>query len=235
MLCVSVSNAETVDGPANIRSKPNGKVIATIGDGEKLNVLSYKNGWYEVEIPVYVYKKSAPDGLSSVVPNTSLYNNNGRIIGKTLDNANIVDGPGEEEDRYQGAIIGYTATTNIRPESVLESEIEKLLAKHKFSLNTDWWSHINKSRYESWKIYGDFESFNVGEELALDPSPTARIILYFYKKNLFAIYHVKPINFQSFKGSVKVLSGKIDYLEMLTGSVKDDFKREFFEPLATSD
>lgn len=226
--------AETIDGPANIRSEPNGKVIATIENGEKLNIRGYRNGWYKVEMPAYVYRKDASDGSSYIPVHTNLYNIEGKLIGTILGKTKFIQGRDSDDDRVEGVIYGFTAIKNIRPESILESEIEKLLVNRKLYLETDWSNHIKKSGYESLITYGDFESFEVFEEFGLEITPSPRIILFFYKKKLFAIYHTKPINYSHFQSGSKFLFGHIHYVEQLPEGIDDDFEREFLMVLGGS-
>ncbi len=232
---LSLSVAETIDGPANIRSKPSGKVIASIVDNIKLKIRSQKDGWFEVEIPVYVNRKEAPDVTTTIPAHTNLYNFKNEIIGKTVANATFDGGPDGDEDKYQGAIVGYTANTNIRPESILETEIEKILADNNFSLNEKWLAHIKNSGYEPWIAYGDFENFEVYEENALDIDRQPRIILFFYQKQLFAILHNKPINFSNFGREEKFGHWDIQYLaKTMTKRTYDDFEREFLRVLGSA-
>lgn len=226
--------AETIDGPANIRSEPNGKVIATIENGEKLNIRGCSNGWYKVEVPVFIYRKDVTDGSSYVPAHTNLYNIESKVIGTILSKTKFIDGRDNDDDRRQGVIVGFTAIKNIRPESILELEIEKLLVNRKLHLETDWSNHIRNSGYESLITYGDFESFEVFEEFGLEITPAPRIILFFYKQKLFAIYHNKPINYSHFYSGEKFLYGHIHYVEKLPEGVDDDFEREFLMVLGGS-
>lgn len=225
------SYAETVEGSANIRTEPNGSLIATIGDGEKLNIRGYRNGWYKVEIPVFIDRNEASDDAQNIPAQTKLYNSKGKVIGTILGNTRIIQGPDSDYERIQGAIVGFTSKANIRPESILESEIEKLLFNKKFALDPDWKIHIKNSGYKPWVSFGDLEGFEIYDEFALDVSPTPRIILFFSKKKLFAIYHSKPIHYAGFKSEDKFLFGHLSYIDVLTGRSKDDLDREFIDIL----
>lgn len=232
---LNICYAETVDGPANIRLKPQGAVIASINNGVKLDAHGLKQGWFEVEIPVYVDKQSVSTDFSMLSANTKLFDADGNMIGKTLAATKFIPGQDETNSQLQGVIRGVTAKSNIRPETVLEPEIEKRLNGHRLSLESDWSQYMEAVGYESSKTYGDFDSFQANDQQALDPSPTPRIILYFYKKKLFALYHVRPIAYSKFVDEIPALDGHIHYLVSLTGKAKEDFDREFVTVLREAD
>ncbi len=229
------SYAETVDGPANIRSEPSGAVVASINDGVKLDTSGIQNGWFEVQIPIYVDKSAVSSDFSKVAAHTKLFDGDGNMIGNTVSAAKFIWDGDTTTKRWQGVIVGFTAKSNIRPETLLESEIEKRLRGHRLSLERDWSQYMVKSGYEPWKSYGDFDAFQANDQQVLDPSPGPRVILFFYRKKLFAIYHVRPIAYQNFVATLAAHDGHLDFLANLMGRAKKDFEQEFVTPLNEAD
>lgn len=229
------SYAETVDGPANIRSEPNGAVVASIDDGVKLDTDGVQNGWLKVQIPVNVDKSAVSRDFSWIAAHTKLFDAEGNMIGITVSATKFIWDGDTRSKRLQGVIVGVTAKSNIRPETLLEPEIEKRLKGHQLSLERDWSQYMVKSGYEPWKSSGDFDAFQANDQQVLDPSPGPRVILFFYRKNLFAIYHVRPIVYSNFVATLPAHDGRLDFLTHLKGKANKDFKREFVTPLNEAD
>ena len=49
-----IVNAQIIDGPANVREKPNGKLLFSINDNVPVDYQFFQNDWYVVSFTVNV-------------------------------------------------------------------------------------------------------------------------------------------------------------------------------------
>ena len=78
--------AGTIDGPANIRIKPNGKIMASLNDKIFVNELNTKNNWYKIHFSGYIrnHKNQSNKENEILLINKKgydLFNDKGKIIG----------------------------------------------------------------------------------------------------------------------------------------------------------
>jgi hypothetical protein len=113
-LFFSVVNGQTIDGPANLRVKPNGSILFKLNNDVKVHVLDSNSGWYHcnwegwVKIPVNL-------ALIKQVPvKTELYNVQNKKVGEVLSPMNYIF-KGRIRDGFANiSLSGYTFRNNIR-------------------------------------------------------------------------------------------------------------------------
>lgn len=220
LLVSTACYAEAVDGPANIRSSNSGEVIFTLNNNARINVLSDRDSWYAIEVPCYVDKTEVVSNFSSknprdVIPEkTLLYDRAGKVIGQTKTRVPAELGDLDEGNSRSFVVInGYTHQQNIRISSMLESAIETKLNSEKTHTLKTWSSHISSLGYQQWIDYDNFKSFIVFPERNGDPSPSPRVILFFYMDRIFGIYHSKPIRYAGFISVTKIYGFSLHYIE----------------------
>ena len=90
-------------------------------------------------------------------------------------------------------IYCFTYKSNIRPESIVENELEKLLNENLTDLSLKRFEkHMKEFNYREGILIPDYEqlsSFMVHENAIEDPSPLDRVRLIFEEDNLIAIVH----------------------------------------------
>lgn len=221
--------AEVIDGPANFRGSPKGKIVASIDDGVVVTPEDYEGGWYKVAVSVYVKKadiQADPEdqsGYGLIKANRVLYDGSGRKIGRTAAPVRIEFGPDETADKYFGVIQAYTFHQNIRPESLVEPEIERLLSSAVLSMKAGWAKLIDRQNYQYWLAHKDFNSYIYFNPLGVEIHPEPRTILFFYKDRLFAIYHTQPIQSEKFVAEQRARDGAIEYISGFGRDVIRDF------------
>lgn len=185
---------ERIDGPANLRSSVNGKVILTLNDNVLVETAPLLGKWFFVGVNVKLTDKQAKD--FKIYPNTNLLSTEGKIIGKSKDTIELwLVGDGS------GLIGAYTHFDNIKkhsiPERFLESELEK--------------GHHDLSSLQNFIWTFNFQDFNFNKELKyrqlfiyesklVDPSPRDRITLLINsKENLIGVFHSRKLNLNKYK------------------------------------
>ncbi len=116
-----------IDGPANVRDKPKGKVIISLYNGTAvfacpalypeggcLDGQREQDGWYLVGIWTHFDKDDVIDG-KKIRKNVEFYDSTGNEMGKTLDTieSDNIDHISEREGHYNVRINAYTFEGNI--------------------------------------------------------------------------------------------------------------------------
>jgi len=105
------AHAEYIDGPANIRSAPDGGAIITLESGTSVKVLSSEGDWYYIEFDV-VYPMLRSHDLDAIPKGTLLYDDAQNEIGNTLET--IKTSPTMMEiGKYRTTIKGYIHRSRI--------------------------------------------------------------------------------------------------------------------------
>lgn len=116
LILSSPVTAQLIDGPANIREKPNGKLLFSINDNVPVDYRFFQNDWYVVSFTVNVPETNF-SSENVIAKETKLYDSNGNEIGKTLDNIplskeNTTYHP--ENQTYTCVLEGYTFKNNLK-------------------------------------------------------------------------------------------------------------------------
>lgn len=241
---VSCAYAEIIDGPANIREKPKGKVIAILNDGAKVEMvppyISAKS-WFSIAFIAYVEKEAyiKSPKKPEMKGHYLLYDKQGRIIGKTTETFKIGWDIGEENGRV-GIVIEnyYTHKNNIRADTIPEYELVDLLDTTEAPfLKDNLMSLLNKYNFEKWPIEKekDLEDYFVYESGIYDPSPMPRLQLIFYKKHLLLVIHRNLLVSNKFKSKELFREMKIMNLEKMDTNLSSKIQEEIIEPLSTAD
>ena len=206
-------SAELVDGPANIRSEPNGKIIFSINNDVDIDVgYKFVNDWVDVGVPVYVNTKDlinfdenieGTNGATKIKQGSILYDYNGEKIGKAISEVNIeVESTYDKKTKkFYAYLWGYTYRSNIKWGTAIERDFEKLIDNSN-NLDMQYYVRNVKGYYEWNKVKtekGVFEGFIYSEAIVTDPSPGYRIALVFFNKELVAILHSRPIHFKKYQ------------------------------------
>lgn len=185
---------ERIDGPANIRDSINGKIIIEFYDNVLIECEEINNNWFQVG--TFIEMKSE-DIIDGIIPKGRILKNEDNIeIGEVKSNVEswII---GEEEGSYYGFIAGYTFKDNIKPESIVENQLMKILNSKKEPRLKDFKEFIHQfdltkggltvEGYENLNQYYTLGSF------ITDPSPIDRLRLMFEKEDLISIIHERKI------------------------------------------
>lgn len=189
--------AERIDGPANLRAEPKGKVLFSLFDNVEVECTEAKDGWYKVAF-IAVDELDAEDRKLLYRKGDTIYDYNKKALGVALVNINdslamfYDEMPAENGlDRFEASFFASTFHSNIKPESIVENKLVEVINQ-----NID---HLNLQVFEN-----HLKDFNYGynHESLADPeyneywlhanyiddiSPIDRIRLLFKDDSLIAI------------------------------------------------
>lgn len=191
MLLFSQSSmAEYIDGPANIRDEPNGKVIYQLNDYEQVFPKPYKDGWYKMELTACVKPADYDMETYTIKAGTTIYQCDGDIMGQTyVDIEADTQGCDPEGEDYCLVMIvdGVTYKSNIRGGMLLEESLMGLL-NNGVHTRQGLKEHMDTYVYESIGVVGSSLNiyFSRGSHV-FDPSPTPRLMLVFHEDSLVAV------------------------------------------------
>lgn len=125
--------AQLIDGPANIREKPNGKVLYSINDNVPVDYRFFQNDWYIVSFTVNVPEAdfSIENGISK---EAILYDIAGNEIGKAMDNIPVSKENityHQENHIYTCVLEGYTFKNNLKDSISIVSIADRIKAPNK--------------------------------------------------------------------------------------------------------
>lgn len=193
---------DRIDGPANVRDTINGKqILFSLDDNLVVECTEAVNDWlivgYYIKLNNIQYEKF------KLEPGDTLYNTNGRKIGITISETDVWMGNEKGSVKY-GLITGYTYKKNIKPESVIENVLAKLINDSRNNVTLDDLNPLIKS-FQLEKCSSNSmgnekgEWYFTSENSIDDPSPQDRITLIIEKKLLVGIVHSRVIHFENFK------------------------------------
>lgn len=191
--------SERIDGPANIRSSVNGKVIFSLENNVPVSAREPKNGWLEIGVVTDIDNGKDIDGNLVFKKGTILYRD-GKVIGKILEDTHIYEKISDNGKKEQAVLNGFTAANNIQPATILENSFAEL-AKNKTSLTLgEVRPFLDTYKFE------DFNGFATGnsgyvfyESAALDPSARPRFWPIFKGNELVVIFHGRKMDIPGVK------------------------------------
>jgi len=186
---------ERIDGPANIRNKPNGEILFELYDNALVEVTTKpENDWFE--ILVYADIDYNEYGLDSISKDRLIIVNND-TIGRVMKSHSVSTGQGG--DFADAMLYGFTHKNNIRPETVIETVFKKHLTENGRSL-LDWEEFIKSFELDSGAVgYDQFQTYYNYENSIEDPSPGFRIVLLFEKRQLIGFIHSRELQIDQTK------------------------------------
>jgi len=186
---------ERIDGPANIRNKPNGDILFEINDNALVEVTTKpENDWYEILVYADIDYDEYP--LDSVLKSRHIIVNND-TIGKVIKSHSVSSGQGG--DFAFAMLFGYTHKNNIKPETVIETVFKKNLAENGRDFS-DWIRFIETFKLDNDAVsYESFESYYNYENTIEDPSPGFRVVLLFEKQRLIGLIHSRELHIDGTK------------------------------------
>ena len=196
--------AEKIDGPANIRTSPQGIKLISLFDNVFVDCTELRNNWYGIAISL----KITASQFESIIPiykGDTLINWKNEKIGIAL--MNIPDtlcfswtsgGAPHNPKIYGMEIFGYTYKSNIKTESIVENDLIGIINSCSYELSKKLFSrHLEKFNYTKGLSIADmpeYETLMVLENIVDDPSPIDRIRLIFQESKLVAIVHSRNLN-----------------------------------------
>ena len=183
---------ERIDGPANVRSEVNGKLLFELQDQTLVETTPAKNNW--LEVGVFCDPSILVGDDFYILPNKKMYDVTGAYFGITRDTVPVL---------FSGEgylfINGFTHQQNINQNTVPERVLENLLkaeAKH-FNDFYDFLIHFQFEVDES-SLFKDLKAYTIPQSLLLDLSPSDRLTLLFKDDILLGYVHSRTITNSNF-------------------------------------
>lgn len=254
LIFLNIVHAELIDGPANLREKPNGKVLISLNNNVHIGCCGLpENGWYTIIFETFIKEDSFVKDITqekftfdgegnTYVPEIRLkkgailYNSNKEEIGVVVSEG-IISGwyypPKDDKENHLLAcdLIAYTFQNNIQPNSNVENQLVKDISeKDKPIKISNFQEHIKKNGYFEWVRENDFESYRK-DEVSEGLFPRGmRVGIVFYKGNLVAvIFTERPVNFKFTEMTKGKGTFKIGYIMKLEHTVKKELEDLFFK------
>jgi hypothetical protein len=223
--------AEWIDGPANIREKPNGEPLFQLNNSVKVTSDLPVNHWYLVGVEVYVKEPSLTH--NAIKKGEPFYDRNGNEIGKAL--ATVSPWTDIEYDnglkKYKLTIAGYTFQDNIQSSSIIENALAKMINEKKEPLTLSGLrNHLDEYQYQHWFQEKDFDSYLYYKSW-LHVSPGVRVALIFYKNQLCALIYTTDIKLANYQFKKAQKGYKIMYVEELDNKTKEELETYYFDIL----
>ncbi len=217
-----ITIGEKVDGPANVRDKPNGEVVFELYDNAIIQVANDTGDW--VRIGIYCSTNKEQQNNSVMEVNAILYDNNHKAFGKMHKDfiALIMD---ESSDDGYAYLEGYTHRDNIRPESVIEKDLVSFIGQNGRDKSV-FQTFVDKYQMQRDSAHLDFESFFIYENWITDPSPGYRVSLLFIDSQLQGVMHSREVNLSN---TTKYDLGTFRYQVSFFNDYPNDEQLQFVE------
>jgi hypothetical protein len=230
--------AEMIDGPANIRDKPNGRTLFSLNDNVIVESSSPQHGWFKIDLPVYVDEdKSFVDDEGMVLNDSvKLYDENGSQIGNTLSKVKAF--PYYDQSVVNGRRVvvlkGVTSKKNIRPKSILELRLAAVLDTSK-TLSLDKFHDVmTEFHFKEWMPHEKFTPYILFDDVTISPSPWPRAVLFFYDKKFVAVYHSKPISSSHLILSEDIRGSTMSYVQNVKLEIRDKLSEIYYPIINTA-
>jgi len=187
----SLTKSERVDGPANIRVKPNGKLLFVLNDNAPVAANEAEEGWLQVGVIASISQKEKD---SSLIRKGSKIVVDKKIVGEAVENIHITSMMVTSEGNL-AELTGYTSISNIKPNSIVENEFSQIVNSKNGPLTLDQFERFLKN-FEFQDFDGllqNFTVYEIDENWIDDPSPLLRLWLIFDKRTLVGVFHSRPL------------------------------------------
>lgn len=193
------SFAAIIDGPANIRTSPNGGITFTVQDLRKVYVYELENDWYKVQVTGHVKNNDLIN--DTLRASANIFENDRTTITGTAITSIALTGNyyATSDTSYLVSFIGYTHKDNIKLHSIAERELERII---KTSDYNEIESFLKKFNFHEDQL-SDYVLWYAEDNSSIYGNPDSRLILYFNKKNeLIAVAnHTRKLELNSKKES----------------------------------
>ena len=112
----SICNAEIIDGPANIRTQPEGEILFSIEDGAYTNVVRLENDWYMINICAWVEIVNIEN--NKLIIGSFLTTITNRKVCSIINPTEIDRILNVSENKARVQISGYTFKSNLRENEI---------------------------------------------------------------------------------------------------------------------
>lgn len=238
------THAELIQGPAEAFGHPEGPALLTLNDSAWVVAAPRAGDWFGVKLyllleerPLYDHPGVIPSP-GTVGRGSVLRDLEGNEVGITLREV-AVEHVGvtrsQESGKYQvaGDVVVYIRKMDIRPSSVIETNLEALLGTRSGSLTvSDLQGHLEAFRFQHWMESPEFGSYILYEHAIDSPSPGPRVILVFREEVLIGVVHHRDLQLAHAFGTSTAPGGlRLVTIEKLEADVQERLEDFLFNAL----
>jgi hypothetical protein len=224
---------DRINGPANIRNVPNGRILFTLNDQTLVDCTDQQEGWYQVSVSMQL----APDEPDSVILKKGRkIIANGKVMGEIMEDMQANGMSFQDKDNNTFVqLMGYSYKDNIYPNTIIENAFPAFLAKTnrtKASLQPFITNFQLQDEAESFKPYTTYYNY---ENSIDDPSPGFRLMLVFDKDQLIAVVHARALSLNDVTTVETDRGYKISYFKDTPKATQDKFTKMYNEFVDSAD
>lgn len=224
--------AEIIDGPANLRVAPQGRVAVSLNDGVEVYVQRKEDNWFQIVFLAYVSKQDY-QATRSIRGEVELYNYGGESIGRTVDSFSDIE-YFEDSERYGLVITLYTYKSNIVESTILENKVVDLINSNELNRNSIL--NLEHLKIEKWS---NVEGFSGGIVLNIPSNPYSqgiRFIFFVQNQEVVAIVgsdRMKDLDFECL-GMTEIKEQRLNvfYLKEQAFSKRQAFEKSMLTALS---
>jgi phage baseplate assembly protein W len=221
IFCVSFSTAESLKPYSEIREKPGGTSMAIFERPATVECDTSRSGWRKTLVYVYFDLKDVIDS-AEVGKNVVFYDSSGIPSGKTLDRIVFYRRSIPKGSRLMMQLIGYVQQFNIVDSSVVETHLEKLLAKARSNLSIhEMKYHLQKFPYRQVTADGQITAWVHEESKTGTMNPGLRLMLIFYDDMLLAAVHSRDLSVKNYEVRFNTSRYRVVYLRRSRDDLKE--------------
>jgi len=181
---------ERINGPANIRSAPNGEVLFSLDDYTLVTCTEAANGWYQVGLTADLPNDAQAFSSDTLHKGREIIVD-GKVAGKVLKDMAVSTGTNTK--RTWAELTGYTYKDNLYPQTIIENVLPAYLDSVKEHTLKSMQPFISNFRLEKNDLLPSFVTYLNYENWIEDPSPLMRLQLVFFKDKLVGVVHSRPL------------------------------------------
>lgn len=225
LFVVLTIKAEHIDGPANIRFEPKGELKFSINDNQYVYAYEAKNDWFEIMLTALV-RKSDLLNVNTIKPNSDLFDYKYQKIGVTKPNIDISGYwiETDSSDWIEIMIYGFTHKNNIRPESILEREVERIINNELYNNLTEMYNKFDFREYAVDEYYV-YIAYDVS-----DPWMSADFRMMIYcdrnKKIIGIANKGRELDLNNKLESTIDRGYKMQYIHLLSDNKREEFEKK---------
>jgi len=164
LLAPQVQGGSVIDGPANVRDMPNGKILVSLNDGVYVICKESIKDWFRIELPVIIQAHYVHNG--KIDKGVSLRDRGGRELGVTMDHV-LLELASEYRDGVSGKIIAYTHAQNIKK---VKGKTGCLTNKSQFRFINSTKARLEEGNYILEKYFNSQnKTFEIGDDFYSPP------------------------------------------------------------------
>jgi hypothetical protein len=184
---------ERVMGTITLLDTVNGKKIATLDDNFLLNAGVPEKGWMMAGIETDITEAQEKAMLLKKGQKLLV---KGTVVGEALIDIPLEATAEAKDGSLSGTFYGYLPAMKIKPKSVIETALGLLLIDNNSRKLADLQLFMRQFQLQPTGFNSPFLEYANYESTVDDPSPAYRMVLVFYKNELFAVVDSRKVVLQ---------------------------------------